>query len=226
MAESTDVQTITIAGRQYKLRYDDDTHRYFVNDVEYPSVTRILSYFGFSRGMEYVKNLDFYSNRGKAVHTCCEYDDAGELDEDSAAELMGYVDGWRLFKQHTGYEPSMTETIVVDIGRKFCGMIDRMCFIEDNKAKGEVTLLDIKHGVVTKSAQIQTAGYQLAVHSMRLYENPMKIYDNLRVNRIAVQLFNTGKYKVHRFDDQSDLYAFDHFSGAFNWMQKHGMVQQ
>lgn len=211
-------QTVVIAGKEYELAYNDETHQYFVNDIEYPSVTTILKQFGFAEGLKYVPNLEFYSNRGRAVHTCCDFDDEGCLDESSAAELMPYVEAWRKFKKETGCRHLLSEITLFSPEKKFCGRVDRVSEIEDDAQMDRVTIIDIKHGAITKGAAIQTAGYKIALNDMGMFENKT-------VNRIAVKLSDNGKYKIHRFDKFSDMKAFASFAESFNHLRRLQVIQ-
>lgn len=210
--------SITIRGEKYTFKFDDDTHKYFINGKEYPSVTQVMKEFGFSRGLKYVKDLDFYSDRGRAVHLCCEYDDQNDLNEEAADDLMPYVEGWRKFKESVGLKHVFIEYPIFSPTHKYAGRIDRVSLIEDDEAKKSHTIIDIKHGQVGHSAEIQLGGYRLGMIDMFLFNGEVNF------NCIAVQLFNTGKFKIHRFDRDKGTEQFLHFVSSYSYMAKHGML--
>jgi hypothetical protein len=61
-----------------------------------PGVTSVLARLGYmTKVPQHI--LDEALARGTRVHTACELDDLGDLDEASASDVMGYVAGWRKF---------------------------------------------------------------------------------------------------------------------------------
>lgn len=80
-----------------RLRFDANEHRYFLDGVEIPSVSRILELrFGPLPDVDYIRRA---AHRGSLVHLTCELFDVGDLDLDSirGSELEGYLAAWKRY---------------------------------------------------------------------------------------------------------------------------------
>src|SRR6185369_17788774 len=89
------------------LRFNAETHEYFLGDRLVPSVTQVLKTAGFINDQSYSEEG---SNRGAAVHKACEYLDRDELDWDSLhSTIRPYVKAYRRFKDQTGFLPELIE---------------------------------------------------------------------------------------------------------------------
>lgn len=123
--------------------------------------------------------------RGTAVHAACEFDDEGELDEDSLApEIAGYVESWRAFRRQTGIEIIGIESEVRHVPMMYVGHLDRLVMWND-----KVHVLDIKTGSDQRWHAIQLAAYAMAwAHETG---NPTPL-------RGSVQLYADGKVGTYR----------------------------
>lgn len=185
------------------LIFNAETHQYFLNGSPLPSVTQILSDLGFID-----KNFftEYGRTRGKFVHLACELDDKGELDEESlSSPLLPYLKAWRSFKRDTGIKIESIEKEVASELYKFAGKLDRIGIMN-----GSCCVLDIKSGSVSPWTALQLAAYEIAV--------------NKRLKRFAVQLTETGKYKLHTYSDPQDRQIFISAVACWNWInnQKKG----
>lgn len=181
------------------ITFDEATHTYTVAGRPTPSVTQVIQpLFDFDKvPPEILRNKQIL---GQLVHDACEllvYDDLQEESLDPA--LAGYVDGFRLFLAETGFQAEETEEVVVSTRHGFVvpGRLDLV-----GKMFGWRWVLDIKTAtaVNTGAAKLQTAAYQAAYQEQR---------PDVRIQkRGAIQLFPTGKYKLHKFASDLDLAAF------------------
>lgn len=184
-----------------ELTFTPDDHRYYLNNVELPSVTRILADMGFVDTGYFTPES---AQRGTYVHRACELDDTGELDEASLdAVLRPYVDAWRAFKTESGITIDLIEKPVASEIYRFAGTVDRT-----GTVFGEPALLDIKSGAVQSATALQTAAYEIALGG--------------KLKRYAVRLMNTGKYKLHPYVDRQDRQIFLSAVACWHWRKNNG----
>ncbi len=180
------------------LVFNPEKHQYFLNDLPLPSVTTILSDMGFIDKQWFT---DYGRTRGQFVHLACELDDKGELDEETLdSALLPYLTAWRSFKHDTGFKIEAIEKPVASELYRFAGMLDRLGIM--NK---QDYVLDIKSGAVSPWTALQLAAYEVA--------------ENRRLNRIAVQLMETGKYKIHSYTDRQDRQIFLAALSCWHWQR-------
>lgn len=186
------------------LIFDPEKHQYFLNGLLLPSVTQILADMGFI-------NRDFFTEQGKTrgsfVHLATELDDKDELDEESLDDaLLPYLTAWRLFKRESGLQIESIEKPVASGVYQFAGTLDRIGMLNGHNE----SILDIKSGAVSSWVGLQLAGYEIA--------------ENKKYKRYAVQLMDTGKYKLHQFNDRSDRQIFLSAVACWHWInnQKKG----
>ena len=105
------------------LIFDEERHVYTLDGIVLPSVTGVLKAEGFID----TRFFDEYSRtRGTLVHLATEYDDTGELDEDSLDPvIVPYVEAWRKFKKESGFVVEAVETAMCNKTHRFAGKIDR-----------------------------------------------------------------------------------------------------
>jgi hypothetical protein len=163
------------------LQFDAETHTYSVDGVILPSVTQVLEDVGI---IDYRflpdETRESALKRGSDVHTLTQFDDEGDLLEESvSAGLRGYLEAWRKFRsehpvgllpltlnEHRGYH---------DYG--FAGTLDRLF--------GGRYLVDIKTNQTPWWVRIQLAAYQAIIEPE---------YSGL--HRMAVELHNDGTYSA------------------------------
>lgn len=181
-----------------ELIFKPDTHQYFKNGVELPSVTRILQDLGFIDRSFYT---DYGRTRGKFVHLACELDDRGELDEESLdPALLPYLKAWRKFKKETGFIIEAIEKPVASATYNYAGMLDRLGIMN-----GINSVIDIKSGAVSPWTGLQLAAYSVA--------------ENKILKRFAVQLMETGRYKLYPYTDNQDRQIFLSAVACWHWIK-------
>lgn len=179
--------------------FDPSSHKYFIDEVEVPSVTQVLVESGMI-------DTAFYDEEGKkrgsAVHQACHYLDEDDLDlETLSPELRPYVDAYVSFKDETGFVPTLIEHQVYDRIYGFAGTLDRT-----GTMKGKNVLLDIKTGSVAPFAAIQTAAYQVTLGGHN--------------HRFALQLKPDGTFKLLEFDDINDESVFLSALAVVKWKRR------
>lgn len=188
------------------IRFDEGTHTYWLGQQLIPGVTSVLKMVGGYEGVpEHILNAA--SERGRAVHLATEFYDDGDLDEDSLHEsLRPYLDAWKQFRADTGFVVTHSETMVYHPRHRYAGTLDRVGDL--NKKR---TLLDIKTTVdMMPATALQTAAYKAAFEFMHP-ETPIE-------KRVSVQLRADGTYRMHTYDDPSDLAIFLSALNLHNWI--------
>lgn len=136
------------------LVFDPATHRYYDEQGELPSVTKILRAEGITPSYDGVD--PFPALRGIYIHALCE-----AIDKDEPLELIkppegtaltpedveGYLDGYRAYMAESGAVWSHSELALSDPVYRYAGRIDRL------------PLLDIKTGAVGSGEPLQLAAY-------------------------------------------------------------------
>jgi hypothetical protein len=178
------------------LTFSEQDHKYYLDSVEVPSVTRVIKEAGlmgdFCGGNESAMQM------GANVHLLLELEDEGQLGE-YAPEYLPYLEAYRKFKADT-------KAVVVEIEKRVCsetyrfaGTLDR---VMDLPGIGR-SIVDIKS---TPSAAawhgLQTAAYQLA------YNGPLVGNLGSAFNRFALYLNGEGKYKLEQHKDRRDRAVF------------------
>lgn len=152
-------------------------HRYLLDGVEIPGVTRILEAAGLSDVSRIPADvLKRASDFGHAVHAVVNFKYKGTLDEASVDdEVKPYVQGWDNFVEDFEYRCKVTEYRFCNLKYRFAGTIDQCGTIDKGKYEGDV-LLDIKTGMAYPSHKYQLAGYTVGItgrhNTAILYLNP------------------------------------------------------
>lgn len=137
--------------------YDEETHKYYVDNIEKPSVTEIATPISFERLDALQKSLlDRARQRGSRCHELFEeYLLTGELDiEEIEPEYIPYVQQFILWEKT--YRPKIIYTEKKLFSYEFCGTCDLICEID-----GKKILIDYKCTSVAdkKSLSVQLEGY-------------------------------------------------------------------
>lgn len=179
------------------LNFNSDTHVYTLDGQVLPSVTTILKSEGFIDTTFY---NEWARNKGSMVHLACHLDDTGELDESTVDPIITpYLEAYGSFKSDSGFVVSSSETPLASPVYRFAGTPDKMGSFKDVTC----AILDIKTGTVEPWAAIQLAAYEILVGS------PYK--------RFALQLMDSGKYKLHPFTERSDRNIFLSALSIYQW---------
>ena len=189
-----------------KIEFKPDTHQYFINGIEYPSVTKILSSltdFSFV-DRDLLRRAAAF---GTAVHKATELYDNNSLDLDSLDPiLLPYVEAWDNFLQD--YKPeilSAEQIIASQYG--YAGTLDRYCLINNQRV-----IIDIKSGTIVP----KYTGLQLAAYGQAINEG-----GGIVDKRWVVHLLPC-KYDVHEHNDGADFLTFKSALNLFRWSQAHG----
>jgi len=121
-----------------------------------PGVTGLLDKMGYLAGVPR-SILDSALHRGTRVHTACELDDEGNLDEETAADVMGYVKSWRNFSDAHQVRWIHIEQPMYHSVLRYAGKPDRIGLVATNGASR--TLVDIKSGPWHPIIAAQLAAY-------------------------------------------------------------------
>ena len=195
------------------LTFNEAEHRYFYGEMELPSVTTALSVItDFSMIQPQV--LERARVRGVAAHRATELDDLGTLDESSLSPvLIPYLDAWRLFRLQTGFIPENIEERVFSLNHLYAGTLDRIGISNMGASifnDRQRILIDIK----ARSVMTDDTGPQLAAYAQAWLD---MTGEDLMDHRYSVQLKPDGKYKLHHYQNVSDLGAFFGCLAVYNW---------
>jgi hypothetical protein len=179
--------------------FDAATHRYCLDGVPMPSVTRILEHAGLVDYTFLGERRKEYLERGRAVHLATQCYDEGNLAEASMPlELRGFLDAWRLFRNDYAFQPILIEHKVFHAEHQYAGTLDRTGHIRG----GTEILLDIKSGLVPPAVRYQLAAYAACLPHPRT-----------RLRR-CVELHEDGSYRVIGFETSDYQRDFHEFLGA------------
>jgi hypothetical protein len=192
------------------LTFEPASHVYRLDGHIIPNVTRVLEplaeLWRVPRDV-----LEAAQIRGTRVHKVCELEDRRTLDESSVNALLApYLFAWRCFKAEHGFEPDLIETRVVNYVRRYAGTLDRTGTITFGRRRCYV-LLDIKSGILSEIAGLQTAAYAAAAPV------GMKKFPKHIALRAGVRLSDDGTYQFRIFDSDIDLAVFYSALTVFNW---------
>jgi hypothetical protein len=178
------------------IQLDRATHTYSTGR---PAVTDLLTAAGLVDPTWFTEEARL---RGTAVHTLCEYDDEGDLDESKIDErLIGYLQSYRRWRELCGFKP---EWIEISVGNGlYAGTPDRVIVSRPR------ALYDLKTGAFNRGHAIQTA----------LYVNLLP--DPYSYSRFGIYLQADGSIaKVREFpktDYRSDLIVGLSALNIYNW---------
>lgn len=187
------------------LEYDAIGHRYSVNGVEIPSVTRVIGdvLVGDRRWSDEAAMW-----RGSVVHKVCELEERGTLDEatvDPAA--AGYLAAWRKCKREKRIETLEIEEAHCDAADRFAGRRDLVAVVD-----GKRTVIDWKTGSVGVGVAEQLAAYAS--------------FDDT-LERLAVRIQADGDYTFVPFsvrDLRRDMNSFLAALIVWNWRKERRLL--
>jgi hypothetical protein len=201
------------------LIFNEERHEYTHDGKSIPGVTSILGpWSGISKVPAHV--LAPAAERGKRVHTACEYDDDHALDEASVADLMGYVQAWRAFKHDCQFVSIEVERRLFHPQLGYAGTCDRigMGWVPQGiKRKTMPILLDIKSGVSDATHGPQTAAYAQAA----ILDGLLPARDHAR---LTVYLAATGRYETNWHTSPQDWAIFQAALTYHQWRIKHKLI--
>jgi hypothetical protein len=181
------------------LVFNAEEHRYFLDGIELPSVTTVLSAAGlYDLSMADPDALEAARVRGTNVHRICELWDNGKLDESSLdAGGAEYLEAWKAFRRdHKIADFHGVEMTIYSETYGYAGTLDRFWVRPTKRA----VVIDIKTGAPSKQTGPQIAAYAKALALMRGQIGTN--YDRWEVS------LEPGKYKVREFLDARDWNIF------------------
>ena len=199
--------------------FDETRHRYTLNGLPLPSVTRVLApldeYADLSQGV-----LAKARKRGTAVHLATEIHDGDQLLVTSdyfgtleqvrtvtvTADLRPYVMAWQRFLADSSFEVLHIEYRTYSSRYRYAGTIDRLGLLNGKRA-----VLDIKTtAVLDPKTAIQLAAYQHAVNEH------LPLADAYS-HRYGCQLKPDGSYRLEEYRDAGDWDVFRALLTIHNW---------
>ena len=138
--------------------YDEETHTYYVNGIERPTVTEICSPISFEKINALQKSLlDIARIRGTRCHELAEEYllNNGEIDIDEIeTDYIPYMQQFALWVKT--YSPKVIYTEFKLFSEEFCGTTDLICEID-----GKTIIVDYKFTSTAdkKSLSVQLEGY-------------------------------------------------------------------
>ena len=176
------------------LVFEEETHRYFLDGKEVPSVSALLEPLNKSVYSDIPSDiLQAAAERGTAVHRATEDIDAG-ISFDFCEEWFGYIEAYMDFKKEHEVKWFATEQMYASKKHKFAGTVDRVGMIDDN-----FSILDIK---TTSTIHKTLVIPQLTLYEM-LYDEEVGV-DKVE-KRYILQLQKKGKYKLQEFEQNAKL---------------------
>lgn len=197
-----------------ELRFDPEAHRYWLGDMELPSVTKIMQRLG-------LVNYDapWYSeearHRGVVLDACCSLVDQNNLDWGSVpGELYDEVVAYYSWKQRSGFKVSNSQKPRGSLCYYFAGTDD-----VDGILNGFPCVIDRKRGVAHKATRWQLSGYaQLIAEETGI---PAK-----SIRRIALDKFSSGRVNLLEYDNnESDLRHWLYLVAVHNKAMNEGLFK-
>ncbi len=185
---------------RYELIFDEETHKYFLNGEEVPSVTQICSPLTANKYGAGQAIIQMAARRGTAVHEYCELIDYGAMPEEVEPELVGYITAYQKFLRDYRPEWHYIEKQLADTQLKFAGTLDRMGVID-----GKRTIVDIKTTASMDRASKISLAVQMAGYGILAISNDMGEVEQ----SLGVQLKKDGGYTIHDTKKTEKLYHFD-----------------
>ncbi len=189
--------------------FQEDTHQYFLDGKEYPSVTTILKHFGMSDySMVGETTLMKAATFGTNFHKTASFYEEGTLGEYSP-EFEPWLNGWKKFLKDMAPVSLAIELPMVSKAWGFSGTPDRIYTIRDKAG-----IWDIKTGTEVPANELQTAGYQILAE------------ENLGIKikeRGTVYVFADG-YKLHHHNAKTDDGVFKGLINGYKWKKLKGLL--
>lgn len=195
-----------------ELTFLEEKHEYKWGGQIVPSVTTIISHFF---PVFKAKDMEWYRERGTAVHYACELDDRGILNIDTVRDCMlPFLNGWKKFKKDFKPEIKEIEKKVYSKRYRFAGTFDNIASIS-----GKITLVDIKtsSSIDKITCPLQTAGYSILWNE----NHPAK--EKIQ-KRLIVQL-KENDYNLVWHDNPLDEFEFLALLTHYNLKKRKGLLK-
>lgn len=191
------------------LTFDEQRHAYEWDGKPVPHVTGVIGFLtDYSRIPP--DALERARQQGVAVHRMVELDCRDDLDVESLPEWMaGYYAAWRKFVAETGFRMLLSEQRVYHAKLGYAGTLD-LCGVME-RIDSAPAIIDIKRSLYAGPAiGLQLAAYQDALTEIKA------------TRRYALQLQESGTYRLTEFKDRSDLATFLACLTIYRWRERHG----
>jgi hypothetical protein len=168
-----------------ELVFDAEQHKYFVDGVEYPSVSEIIKPLGDDvddTDLELV--FEAAAERGTLCHWVLEQLLNGVTEFEYPSSYESYIDAIRLFVSEHEIIPIAIETPIYSLTEKMAGTPDLLCYFDD-----VLTIVDYKF--VSQIAKVKVKAQLNAYQKM--YTEQGVYPDQL----LAVQFLNDGGYRIY-----------------------------
>jgi len=179
-------------GARDLITFDEASHTYRDAGGVVPGVTSILRPLSNFDGINPAV-LAAKADLGRRVHTACEFDDDGDLDEETVQDdVAPYLRAYRAFRRQTGAAVVLNEVRVFDRSMRYAGTLDRVMDLN-----GARWLVDLKTCISTPIAVgPQTAAYLRA------------LADPAVTHRAALRLRPDGTYRFEPLTGADDWSTF------------------
>jgi hypothetical protein len=200
-------------GNKIQIRFDPEDHRYWVDDIEYPSLSKICDQMGLNSGLRFVNPGVLKASRdlGSAVHEACQYWDEGNLDIFSMdPKVRSNVLAWQQFKDDFKVQEVIAiEERLASLQYRYACTLDRVVRIQD-----QMVLLDIKTSTsIPRVYGLKSAGYRVAWEEMT----------GMGIDRemiVKLQPEKSYPYRIKEYDDvekQANMRGFIGMMDFHNW---------
>lgn len=197
-----------------EVRFVEETHQYFINGVEYPSVSTVLSLFAdYARVPRAV--LERKRMIGRAVHHAIQLYEEDALDPDSIAdEWAGFFEGWIKLKADMPGQVVASEQIVFSKKHRCAGRLDINYVLKRDEClwQWDVKCVD----AMSSATALQTSAYTEFWNEMHSDQRIKK--------RAGVQLCPDGSYIFHPYtkpENRRDFAVFCNALAIRNWQLNH-----
>jgi len=192
--------------------FEEDGHVYREPETKIvvPSVTQILSGCGLvSYNGVRQSVLDFKAQLGTEAHRACSYVAQGMLLDEVDERVLPYLSAYKDFADTKNWKPFLVspEPKIGDINGSAIGFQPD----EVGPLDGIETLLELK----TTSDVYPSYGIQLAFYDLLLGGD--------RRQRVVLQLFPDGRYKLHEYKDRKDYEIVQCLVALHHWKANHGI---
>ncbi len=142
-----------------RLTFEPNEHKYHLDSREIPSVTQILADTELKVFPDFIKDREWYAQRGTMVHKACELLVMGLLDKHTLDHrIIGYVRSFERAWLHLAFDVEDSEFRVFDEDYWYAGTVDLKIKLLWRDLL-QPAIVDIKSGKKVEGDRLQTAGY-------------------------------------------------------------------
>jgi hypothetical protein len=139
--------------------FDPEAHTYHAGDRRLPSVTEVIGGLGLSRDWSFLKDREFYLQRGSAVHACIKLHlEGAEIgwDFDGAEHVRPRFDRFLQIAAGANLAPILSEVPLFSEAFNYAGTPDYF----GPYARHRHAFLDFKGDAYERSHDLQLGGYR------------------------------------------------------------------